>query len=65
MPGGLWALVDSIMPFATAFRKRPVVCGHTKVTMSALTKVKMSCFANVANAGCGTFISFGTAASSL
>ena len=53
MPKGPWALVNSIMPFAAAFRKRPVVCGHTKATMSALTKVKMSCFSNVADAECG------------
>ncbi len=50
MPKGLWALVNFVIPFAATFRKRPVVCGHTKVTMSALAKVKMSCFSNVADA---------------
>jgi hypothetical protein len=53
VPKGLWALVNFVIPFAARFRKRPVVCGHTKVTMSALAKVKMSCFSNVADAECG------------
>ncbi len=53
MPKGLWAFVNSIMPFATAIRKRPIVCCHTKVKMSALAKVKISCFSNVADAECG------------